>query len=200
MTAVRKGDRQRVAIVDAVRRLLTEVPFAELSVARITESANITRSGFYFYFDSKYEALAVAFGDLWSEMQDSTHQFQLRRPDEEPAGYARRSLTDAIGVWRNNAALINALMTARESDATLRRMWDDWFAQLTDRVVAIVDHERRTGAATPAHDDTRQLVRRLIGMTVWALHEDDLRPDADHDGTFDVLHTIWLAAAWGIRP
>lgn len=201
MTTVRrKGDRQRTAIVDAVRQLLTEVPFAELSIARITESANITRSGFYFYFDSKYEALAVAFGDLWAEMQATMDQFELRAADEAPAHYARRTLTQAIGVWRNNTALINALMTARESDEQLRRMWDDWFAQLTESVVAIVDHERRTGAATPAHPDTTQLVRRLIGMSVWALHEDDLRPDADHDRTLDVLNAIWLAAAWDIRP
>jgi AcrR family transcriptional regulator len=199
MTAVRrKGDRQRVAIVDAVRRLLTEVPFAELSIGRITESAKITRSGFYFYFDSKYEVLAAAFGDLWAEMQTTMHQFELRAAAETPDEYSRRTLALAIGVWRNNAPLINALMIARESDEQLRRMWDDWFAQLTDRVVAVVDHERRTGAATPAHPDTPQLVRRLIGLTVWALHEDDLRADADPERTLDVLNAIWLAAAWGI--
>jgi len=199
MTTVRrKGDRQRVAIVDAVRRLLTEMPFAELSIGRITESANITRSGFYFYFDSKYEVLAVAFGDLWAEMQATMHQFELRTTDEAPADYSRRTLGQALGVWRNNAPLINALMTARESDEQLRRMWGDWFAQLTDHVVAVVDHERGTGAARPSHPDTSQLVRRLIGLTVWALHEDDLRADADPDRTLDVLDAIWLAAAWGL--
>jgi AcrR family transcriptional regulator len=200
MTTVRrKGDRQRVAIVDAVRRLLTEVPFAELSIGRITDSANITRSGFYFYFDSKYDVLAAAFGDLWAEMQATMHQFELRAAAETPGEYSRRTLALATGVWRNNAPLINALMIARESDAQLRRMWDDWFDQLTDRVVAVVDHERGTGAATPSHSDTSELVRRLIGLTVWALHEDDLRADADPIRTLDVLNAIWLAAAWG-RP
>lgn len=200
MTTVRrKGDRQRVAIVDAVRRLLTEVPFAELSIGRITESANITRSGFYFYFDSKYEVLAVAFGDLWAEMQATMHRFELRAATETPADYSRRTLALATGVWRNNAPLINALMIARESDEQLRRMWDEWFDQLTDHVVTVVDLERGTGAAQPAHPDTPQLVRRLIGLTVWALHEDDLRADADPERTLDVLDAIWLAAAWG-RP
>src|SRR5439155_3688108 len=93
----------------------------------------------------------------------------------------------------------NALMIARESDTQLRRMWDEWFAQLTNHVVAVVDHERDAGAARPAHPDTPRLVRRLIGLTVWALHEDDLRADADHERTLDVLNAIWLAAAWGIH-
>ena len=47
----RRGDKQRRAIVAAVRELLQEKPFAELSVSTISERAGVARSGFYFYFD-----------------------------------------------------------------------------------------------------------------------------------------------------
>ena len=49
-----RGDRQRDAIVTAVRELLQERSFADLSVSTISERAGVARSGFYFYFDSKY--------------------------------------------------------------------------------------------------------------------------------------------------
>ncbi len=54
-----RGDRQREAIVGAVRDLLEEQSFADLSVSTISERAGVARSGFYFYFDSKYAVLAV---------------------------------------------------------------------------------------------------------------------------------------------
>jgi AcrR family transcriptional regulator len=200
MTAtLRKGDRQRRAIVDAVRDLLTEVPFAELSIARITEAARITRSGFYFYFDSKYAALAAALDDVWDELETRTHQFESRPADEDPVAYSRRMLTWSVDVWRHNAPLVNALMLARETDPRLRQMWDDWMDLLVDSVTAINERERRGGAARPAHQDTRELVRRLVGMTVWALHDDDLRHQPP-EHTIEVLNAIWLAAGWGITP
>ena len=54
-----RGDRQREAIVTAVRELLGQQAFADLSVSAISERAGVARSGFYFYFDSKYDVLAV---------------------------------------------------------------------------------------------------------------------------------------------
>ena len=53
----RRGYRQRQAILAAVRELLEEKPFAELSVRTISNRAGVARSGFYFYFDSKYSVL-----------------------------------------------------------------------------------------------------------------------------------------------
>ena len=64
-----RGDRQRDAIITAVRDLL-ERSFADLSVSTISERAGLARSGFYFYFDSKYAVLAVILADA-SELLDS---------------------------------------------------------------------------------------------------------------------------------
>lgn len=61
-TLRRRGDKQRQAILQAVRELLEERPFAELSVATISNRAGVARSGFYFYFDSKYSVLAQLAG------------------------------------------------------------------------------------------------------------------------------------------
>ena len=47
-----KGERQRRAILDTLARLVADRPIGELTVGEITAEAGVTRSGFYFYFDS----------------------------------------------------------------------------------------------------------------------------------------------------
>src|ERR1700709_1291623 len=73
-----RGDRQRDAIVAAVRELLHERSFADLSVSTISERAGVARSGFYFYFDSKYAVLAVVVSDAMTARDKRTHDFAPR--------------------------------------------------------------------------------------------------------------------------
>lgn len=51
-------------------RVLERKPIGDLSVADITSEAGVTRSGFYFHFESKYAALEFASAELWSELAD----------------------------------------------------------------------------------------------------------------------------------
>ena len=62
-----------------------ERSFADLSVSTISERAGVARSGFYFYFDSKYAVLAVILADAMEELDKLTHDFAPREPDETPA-------------------------------------------------------------------------------------------------------------------
>src|ERR1700746_424985 len=85
-----RGDRQRAAIVSAVRELLQEQSFADLSVSTISERAGIARSGFYFYFDSKYAVLAVILAEASELLDQLTHNFAPREPGETPEAFAKR--------------------------------------------------------------------------------------------------------------
>src|SRR5262249_34316475 len=85
-----RGDRQRDAIVAAVRELLEERSFADLSVSAITERAGLTRSGFYFYFDSKYAVLAVILADALEQLDELTHGFAPRADGESVPQFAKR--------------------------------------------------------------------------------------------------------------
>ena len=78
---MRRGDKQRQAIVQAVRELLEEKPFAELSVSTISDRAGVARSGFYFYFDSKYAVLAQILAEATHELEELTHYFAPRGAD-----------------------------------------------------------------------------------------------------------------------
>ncbi len=108
-----RGDRQRDAIVTAVRELLQERSFADLSVSTISERAGVARSGFYFYFDSKYAVLAVILADAGELLDELTHHFAPREPGETPAAFAKRMVGSAVAVYANDDPVMAACAAAR---------------------------------------------------------------------------------------
>ena len=104
-----RGDRQRDAIVTAVRELLHERSFADLSVSTISERAGVARSGFYFYFDSKYAVLAVILADADELLDSLTHHFAPREPGETPAVFAKRMVGSAAAVYANDDPVLEGL-------------------------------------------------------------------------------------------
>jgi len=119
-----RGDRQREAIVNAVRELLEGRSFEELSVSAISERAGITRSGFYFYFESKYDVLALIFDEVTHELEELTHYFAPRGTDETPAAFATRMVGSAVAVYAHNDPIVTACNNARNTDTKIREILD----------------------------------------------------------------------------
>ena len=169
-----RGDRQRDAIVAAVRDLLHERSFADLSVSTISERAGVARSGFYFYFDSKYAVLAVILADARELLDSLTHHFAPREPGETPRTFAKRMVGSAAAVYANDDPVLKACAVARTTDAQIREMMDDFCDGIIDKSITLLeqDSEAQTDLRRPArtgahaggddHDDADagQRVRR----------------------------------------
>ena len=175
---VRRGDRQRQAIVQAVRELLEEKPFAELSVSTISDRAGVARSGFYFYFDSKYAVLAHILGEVIHELEVLTHYFAPRGVDESPAAFAQRMVGSAAVVYAHNDPVMAACNVARHSD---------------DEIAA--------GTAHPISDDVPALVRTLTAATAFMLSGDSVfaGPGCEQGRGVRALEVLWHNALWGGR-
>lgn len=197
----RRGDRQRHAIVEAVRELLTEKPFAELSVSSISDRAGVARSGFYFYFDSKYAVLAHILGEVANELEDLTHDFAPRGTDEAPAEFAKRMVGSAAAVYAHNDPVMSACNLARGTDAEIREILDRYNELVIDQVVPIVEAEIKAGTAEPICADVRGLVRTLCGATALTLSGESVFTGPDHDlhRAVGVLEALWLHALWGSK-
>ena len=141
-----RGDRQRDAIVTAVRELLQERSFADLSVSTISERAGVARSGFYFYFDSKYAVLAVILADAGELLDSLTHDFAPREPGETPAAFAKRMVGSAAAVYASNDPVMTACAVARNTDAQIREMMDDFYDTVIDKIVTLRRAGRRRAA------------------------------------------------------
>lgn len=194
-----RGDRQRDAIVAAVRELLQEKPFADLSVSMISERAGVARSGFYFYFDSKYAVLAQILDEATRELEELTQHFAPRGPDETPAAFAKRMVGSAALTFAHNDPVMSACHVARATDAEIRRIQDEQMLAVIDQIIAVVENEIAAGTAHPISDDIPTLIRTLGATTVMAFSGDPafLRPGDDLDRTVGVLEKLWLHALWG---
>lgn len=196
---LRRGDRQRQAIVQAVRELLVEKPFAELSVSTISDRAGVARSGFYFYFDSKYAVLAQILGEAAQELEELTQHFAPRAADETPAQFAKRMVGSAAAVYAHNDPVMSACNIARNTDAEIRDILDGFNEAVIEQIVPIIEDEIRCGRAQPIIDDVRGLVRTLAAATAFTLSGESsfVGPDRESDRAVRVVENLWLHALWG---
>lgn len=197
----RRGDKQRQAILQAVRDLLVEKPFAELSVSTISDRAGVARSGFYFYFDSKYAVLAQILAEATHELEELTHYFAPRGPHETPAAFAERMVGSAAIVYAHNDPVMSACNVARHTDAEIRELLDQQVDRVVEQIIGIVEDELTAGTAHPISDDVPALVRLLSVTTAQMLSGDSayLGPDGDVQRLVRVLEQLWLHALWGGR-
>ena len=197
----RRGDKQRQAILQAVRELLEEKPFAELSVSTISDRAGVARSGFYFYFDSKYAVLAQILAEATHELEELTHYFAPRGPDESPAAFAKRMVGSAAEVYAHNDPVMSACNAARNTDAEIREILDQQVDSVIAQIIGVVDEEIKAGTAHPISDDIPALVRTLAATTALMLSGDAtfLGADRDVQRGIRVLEQLWLNALWGGR-
>jgi len=191
-----RGDRQRDAIVTAVRELVHEGSFADLSVSTISERAGVARSGFYFYFDSKYAVLAVIIAEAMAELDKLTHDFAPRDAGESPSDFARRMVGYAAVVYSSNDPIMGACNLARSTDAQIREIMDDFQDTVIDKIVGLV---RQDTGARPVSDDIPALVRTLTAMTAMTLSHDSAFVGRGQDPAcaVDVVERLWLSALWG---
>jgi AcrR family transcriptional regulator len=191
-----RGDRQRDAIVTAVRELLEERSFADLSVSTISERAGVARSGFYFYFDSKYAVLAVILADASELLDELTHHFAPREPGETPEAFAKRMVGSAAAVYANDDPVLSACAVARNTDAQIREMMDDFYDSVIDKLIALLEQDPD---ARPISDDLPALVRTLAATTTMTLTHDSTFVGRGHDPAraVETVERLWLSAFWG---
>lgn len=191
-----RGDRQRDAIVTAVRELLQGRSFADLSVSTISERAGVARSGFYFYFDSKYAVLAVIVAEAMAELDKLTHDYAPRELGETPAEFAKRMVGYAAIVYSTHDTIMGACNLARNTDAQIREIMDDFQETVVDKIVGLV---KQDSGARPVSDDITGLVRTLTAVTSMTLAHDSAFVGRGQDpaGAVEIVERLWLSALWG---
>lgn len=195
----RRGDKQRQAILRAVRELLQEKPFSELSVSTISVRAGVARSGFYFYFDSKYSVLAQILAEAAEELEELTHYFAPRQPGESPEEFAKRMVGSVVAVYAHNEPVMTACNVARHSDIEIRDILDQQFEIVLRELVGVIEAELKAGTAHPISEDLPTLIRALAATTALMLTGDPLFVGREDDVSrrVRVLEQMWLNALWG---
>ncbi|ORM02088.1 TetR/AcrR family transcriptional regulator [Prescottella equi] len=193
-----KGEERRAAILDAVERLLEDRTLDEINISDISRAAGVTRSGFYFYFDNKAKAVAALSRTVYGEMQEGARGYLAR--EGSPREMIDGLITEVIGTWERHPNLYRALRDARDSDPTVREMWDHDRFSFVDPVVSVIDAERTSGRAADG-PDSRALAVVLLDMNDRAVESlsrggpEALTPETAREA----LVAVWLNSIYGSK-
>jgi AcrR family transcriptional regulator len=190
-----RGDHARAAILTALRALLERHPISEVSVQAITRQAGVTRTAFYFYFESKYSALAeLLHGRTTAAMLDQS--FALRRPGESTTALIARVITGIRAALAADDPVWASCRASAGYEAEIAEIVAAVEDAITCRIVAIVAAEVHQGAQ-PISTDLPALVRVLTTATVTGCDPGRLpAPAGKLDHATDVVSALWLNALW----
>lgn len=190
-----RGDHARAAILTALRALLERDPISEISVQAITRQAGVTRTAFYFYFDSKYSALAeLLHGRITAAMLDRS--FALRRNGESTPALIARVITGIRAALAAEDPVWASCRASAGYEPEIAEIVADVEDAITRRIVAIVAAEVSQGAQ-PISADLSALVRVLTTATVTGCDPGRFGAPAGHpDPATDVVPALWLNALW----
>ena len=106
--------------------------------------------------------LAVILADAGELLDSLTHHFAPREPGETPAAFAKRMVGSAAAVYANDDPVMTACAVARNTDAQIREMMDDFYDGIIDKMIALLEQDSE---ARPISDDLPALVRTLAATT-----------------------------------
>jgi AcrR family transcriptional regulator len=177
--------------------LLDEKPIADISVRAISERAGITRSAFYFYFETKYAALASLLS-LHSGV-DLHAAFGPRRPDESRAAFIDRIVTGIRATLANEHPVWASSRSAAATDEQLAAMLQQIETTVVQLIVRAVTHEPHRGAQ-PISDDLPRLVHTLLRATLvgcngWRFDDEP----AMRERSTLIAKALWQRALWPPR-
>lgn len=184
-----KGDLKQEAILDTAERLLAVKPLAEISIEELAAGAGISRSSFYFYFESKQALLRALLAKAADELLGEVDSW-LVPGHGDPHHELRQSIEVAVRMWREHGAV---LLAAQNADAPQEAK--DFMAGLTARLVeasaASIQRKRKAGLAPQGPPSVEALATMLIGMTEHCIARWNFGPGADEE-LVDTLTTVWV--------
>lgn len=196
--APNRGDERRAALLRALDELLQEAPTLEaINVAEVTRRAGVTRSAFYFYFDSKAMAVMALMEDLYDAAATATDRLTLaqgRAVDRIRAVIS--SLFDAVD---RRPYAYRALLEARATSPALREDWDRGRAGFAADVAAMIASERATGHA-PDGADAASLASVLLELNDRAIERYALGDGPPRELHINALTSIWVRSLYGTDP
>jgi AcrR family transcriptional regulator len=155
----RKGDLREAAIIDAAWDLLLNKPLSAITIEDLARGAGISRSNFYFYFESKDAVMRTLATRVADEIRDATAPFLDPSIDN-----IRHAITAYLNRWRDRRPAFRAMAALEETDPALRRFWQDITNELLDEFAAALERAQDAGTALPPPPAAKDLVRVLYAM------------------------------------
>jgi len=192
-----KGDLKEAAILDTAWHLLAEKPVTAITIEELAAGAGISRSSFYFYFDSRDAVVRALAARVSDELRDTV--VGAMNSDLSAREAVSAVITGLLERWRLHGPLMRAMDVLAQSDPGLRSFW----SAVTDTVVReaafVIDRLRTTGAALSGPPSSLDLAWALTHMYWRAGQQASLDPATPRgdDQLVETLTIITLRAIFG---
>ncbi|HEX3784957.1 MAG TPA: TetR/AcrR family transcriptional regulator [Pseudonocardiaceae bacterium] len=194
----RKGDLTGQAIRDVLAGLLAGRALAEITVDEIAKGAGISRSAFYFHYESREAVLHALTEQITDDLYTSGTAW-FRRTDESPGDALRRAISQTVALWREHGPVLRASVRARDTDPSLAPFWTEVARRFIGAVADQIDRERAAGIAIAGPPSARRLAALLVTMNEQACYNHSLtRRSRTADTEFiEALCAVWIRAVYG---
>jgi len=189
-----RGDARRDALLTAFDELLREQSLEEVNVADISNRAGVTRSAFYFYFESKAVAVLALMQDLYDAAAEANEILVKAEGDAEQR--IRRAITLLFDSVDSSPHTFRALLEARASSPTVRQMWDAGRADFAAVIAGMITTERAGGRAIDG-PDAGSLASVLLDLNDHAVERHSLGSGPPRDHHIAALTFLWLNSIYG---
>ncbi|WP_305783826.1 TetR/AcrR family transcriptional regulator [Symbioplanes lichenis] len=192
-----KGDQREQALVDAARLVFRDKPISQVTIDELAGAAGITRSGFYFYFESKAALLAAVVDQGMAESDREMADWLAS--DGLGRDALRRALASGLARWKVDGRWLREAFVAPDPGPEVRevrdRLVDQGCTLFTERI------ERHARAGLTVGGPPGLLARMAVHLRSTTFAEAYADPAADADDVLlDTLTDAILRLIYGTNP
>ena len=191
-----RSDERRSALLRSLDEHLQGSSLDSVNIADIARSAGVTRSAFYFYFESKQVAVAALVEGLYDEAYAAA---ALLAGDGTPAENIEATIRALFAAWDRHQHVYRAMLDARATSAAVRDLWDSDRESFVPPVAAVIDAERTAGRAPDGPDvpTATALAGMLLELNDRALERLARGGPPSRDEQVATVVHIWLSSIYG---
>lgn len=182
--ATRRRLRTRAQLLDAARRLIIDKGYEAVTIADITDAADVGKGTFYLHFSDKEDLTHALVRDGLEELADSILTRRNQAPD--PVSWRAEAVHVIFHYAHANRDLFHILLGGGSS-AQLTQEARDFAAQVMEQLLR---EEVAAGRAMPYPPDVLAQIQTgaIVQTVIWWLQDaHGYAPDAIADVVIDVL-------------
>ncbi|MBW0105376.1 TetR/AcrR family transcriptional regulator [Pseudonocardia sp. KRD291] len=194
-----KGDRREQAILDGAYELLRDTPLRTVSIDDLAKRAGLSRSSFYFYFESKWQVLFAMLGPITEDVFGASRLIFDRPVDMTPQEAIEQASAEVVTVWHRHGHILREVGDAVGAEPELRSQWDSMLGQFIEAAAAAIERDRAAGVAIDG-PPARSLAAALMWMGERNLGLMSMRSENAFrsEDAVETMATVWLRTIFGV--
>jgi AcrR family transcriptional regulator len=195
-----KGDKREQAILQCAYETLRNEPLRTVSIDHLAKGAGLSRSSFYFYFESKWQVLSALLSSVTDDVFVASSMIFDRPEGIPPEVGIEHAVSEVIAVWERHGHVLREVGDAAAAEPALQAQWDRILGKFIDAAAAAIERDRATGVAI-AGPPARSLAAALMWMGERNLGLMSIRSAnaIRMEDMAETVTTIWLRSVFGLE-